>query len=963
MTPEFLNKAVRHCRLIIGEEATTTDAKIDQAIEKVKILLGAENIDTIRLKQELQTIYSTQVDTFRILVGRERRQPWLNDFKANEQSEWKFWKRYKEYLENKGLAPRIIENLDILTDRILDNMFNPQVNDIQLSKKGLVVGQVQSGKTANYTGLICKAADAGFNFIIVLAGIHNNLRSQTQTRLDEGFLGFDTQFERVYANNAQNKIGVGRSTLYPNLVAHSITTSEEKGDFTKRAAGIVNFNTADPILLVIKKNTKVLERLYTWLMTQSNDNRVNSKSVLIIDDEADNASVNTNKKEFDPTKINGWIRDIIKIFNRTAYVGYTATPFANIFIAQDDTDLFPRDFIINLPAPSNYIGPEKVFGTSLTPDESNDDILPIVFKVSDYSNFVPEGHKKDDDKPSFSDLPESLKTAVKCFIVTCAIRIARDQGNKHNSMLIHVSRFQIWQNSIKEIVEQLFRYYKQEIEANDPAILEEFRCVFEEDTDNYTSYTSTTNKILNSSFSNIDNDMQLHTWDEIKPLLNRAAQKIIVKSINGSSGDVIDYQQNERTGISVIAIGGDKLSRGLTLEGLSVSYFLRASKMYDTLMQMGRWFGYRPGYVDLCRLFTSPELNEWFRHITLASEELRDEFNYLAESGQTPEQYALKVRQHDGALQITAINKMRNTRQIEVSWAGKLRETYQLPMDKGLKQRNLIATQELIDTLGTPEPKENNKGNYLWRNVSPEDICTYFTAFNVAKSLKKVNLELICDYIKNLVQQGELTSWRVVLMNKANAQKQHSFGNGIEVGCFDRSQAKDSGDDTYFIRKNHIVGNQTDEFIDIDNNDIQRALIETQKRTYLLEDPQWTNLNQDEKMQKRIELDSIWDSLSDNEKQRGWSKTYPSPKIVREEFRSVTNPLLIIYPLNPVCANKKNGTIQYVKTDSPFVGFAIAFPNSNVRDNAVSYTVNRVAEYAEIEDNFDNEDDNNYDGD
>lgn len=937
MTPEILNKAVRHCRLIIGEEATTTDAKIDQAIAMVKTLLGTESIDAIRLKQELQTIYSTQIETFRILVGRDRRQPWLNDFKANGQSEWKFWKRYKEYLEDKGFAPRIIENLDILTDKILDNMFNPKLNDIQLSKKGLVVGQVQSGKTANYTGLICKAADAGFNFIIVLAGIHNNLRSQTQARLDEGFLGFDTQFERVYANNAQNRIGVGRNAQYQNLVAHSITTSEEKGDFTKRAAGIVNFNTSDPILLVIKKNVSVLKRLYTWLKTQSNDGKINSKSVLVIDDEADNASVNTNRPELNPTKINGLIRDIINIFNRNVYVGYTATPFANIFIAQDDTDLFPRDFIINLPAPSNYIGPEKVFGTSLTPDEINDDILPIVFKVSDYSNFVPEGHKKDDDKPSFSDIPESLKTAIKCFIVTCAIRIARGQGNKHNSMLIHLSRFQIWQNAIKDLIEELFRYYKQEIEANDPAMLEEFRRIFEEDSDNYTSYTSTTNKILNLSLATIDNNMQIHTWEEIKPLLNRAAQKIIVKSINGSSGDVIDYQQNDKTGISVIAVGGDKLSRGLTLEGLSVSYFLRASKMYDTLMQMGRWFGYRPGYVDLCRLFTSPELNEWFRHITLASEELRDEFNYLAESGQTPEQYALKVRQHDGVLQITAINKMRNTTQIEVSWAGKLRETYQLPMDKGLKQRNLIATQELIETLGTPEPKENNSGNYLWRNVCPEDICTYFTAFNVAKSLKKVNLELICNYIRNLVQQGELTSWRVVLMNKENATKKFSFDSGINVGCFDRTRADEIGDDTYFIKKNHIVGNQTDEFIDIDEDILNEALNNT--------------------------------IATMHEQGKEWNKSYPSPKIVRERFRSVTNPLLIIYPLNPVYANIKNadgtiknGTIQYTVEDSPFIGFAISFPHSEVRDNAVTYAVNRVAEYAETEDNFDNEDDNNYDG-
>ena len=925
MTPEILNQAVRICRIRIGKMSTTTDETIDNAIREVEILFGTENIDAIRLKQELQTIYSTQVDTFRILVGRERRQPWLNDFKANGQSEWKFWNRYKEYLEDKGFAPRIIENLDILTDKILDNMFNPKLNDIQLSKKGLVVGQVQSGKTANYTGLICKAADAGFNFIIVLAGIHNNLRSQTQTRLDEGFLGFDTQFERVYAENAQNKIGVGCGTSYRDLVAHSITTSRESGDFTKNAAGIVNFNTSDPILLVIKKNVAVLRRLYAWLQTQTqNEERINSKSVLIIDDEADNASINTNDRNLNPTRINGLIRKIVQQFNRTAYLGYTATPFANIFITRDDTHLFPRDFIINLPTPSNYIGPEKVFGTSITPDDSNDDILPIVFKVTDCSNFVPDGHRKDDEKPSFEDIPESLKTAVKCFIITCAIRIARGQGNKHNSMLIHLSRFQEWQNVIKDLMEELFRYYKQEIEANEPNILEEFRCAFEEDTDDYISYTSMTNKILNSSLSNIDNGMQVHTWGEIKPLLKKAVQKIIVKSINGSSGDVIDYKEHERNGISVIVIGGDKLSRGLTLEGLSVSYFLRPSRMYDTLMQMGRWFGYRSGYVDLCRLFTSPRLNEWFRHITLASEELRDEFNYLAASGQTPDQYALKVRQHDGLLQITATNKMRNVKQIEISWAGKLRETYQLPMDKRLKYLNLTATQELIGKIGTPEPKEYNSGNYLWRNVTPNVICEYFRSFNVAESLKKVNMELICQYIEQLETQGELTSWSVALMNKENTQNIFSFDNGIEVGCFDRNRAKEIGDDTYFIRKNHIVGNPTDEFIDIDKKLLLEALQETR------------------------------DIMQ--EQGREWDKDYPSPKIVREKYRSVTNPLLIIYPLNPKCANIKNangtikeGTVQYTENDPPFIGFAIAFPHSNSVNSTVTYAVNMPDELDDFE--------------
>lgn len=927
-------QAIQICRTLIGYDITvTTDKEIEDAVVKVKKLLNLDENTVLLVKKELQTIYSTQIDTFRILVGRERCVPWLKDFKAKDLSEWKFWKRYVEYLGQKSFAPKIINNLDLLTDKILDNLFNPQIKDVKICKKGLVVGQVQSGKTSNYTGLICKAADSGFNFIIVLAGIHNNLRSQTQSRLDEGFLGFDTQFERVYANNEQNKIGVGRSTLYSNLVAHSITTSEEKGDFTKKAAGVVNFNTSDPILLVVKKNVSVLKRLFLWLQTQTTtDNKICSKSVLVIDDEADNASVNTNKPETDPTKINGFIRNIIDIFNRSAYVGYTATPFANIFIARDDSDLFPRDFIINLPAPSNYIGPDKIFGTSLVPDENNDDLLPIVFPIKDYNSFVPDKHKKEDPKPMFDEIPESLKRAIKCFIVTCAIRIARGQENKHNSMLIHLSRYQVWQNNIKDIVDHWFQYYKNEIEANDPTVLEEMRCVFEEDTKDYTSYVSITKNIKNSSLSNIDNNLYVHSWNEIKPLLKRAVQKIIVKSINGSSGDVIDYQA-EKNGVSVIAVGGDKLSRGLTLEGLSISYFLRASKMYDTLMQMGRWFGYRPGYVDLCRLFTSPELNEWFRHITIASEELRDEFNYLAESGQTPEQYALKVRQHDGALQITALNKMRNTHTIEVSWAGKLRETYQLPMDKGLKQKNLIATQNFINKLGSFE-KTKRGDNYLWRNVSYEDICEFFSNFNVAKSLKKVNFELICQYIKNLAGVGELVSWSVVLMNKEKSTKTYDFGKGIEAGCFKRTRAEDTDYDTYFIRKNHIVGDPQDEFLDLDKELMDKALEETKR-------------------------------IMENEGKE-WEKEYPSPKIVREKFRDVSNPILMIYPLNPKFANIKldengpimSGTISFDEKDSPFIGLAMAFPHSNTKDNAVKYTINREEEFAEIEDIFDLENDN-----
>lgn len=931
----MLEKAKNMCRSLIGEKITVTDIEIDNAIEQIMFMPIFRDVDKTQLKNELLSTFRVRVDLFKILVGKERREPWIKDYKANRPADhWAFWSRYRHYLEQtKGFSPDIIDKIDKLTDSTLDKLFDPTLKDIKIDKKGLVVGQVQSGKTANYTGLICKAADAGFNLIIVLAGIHNNLRSQTQLRLDEDFLGFDTQFERAYTMNLTSKRGVGLLHGFPPAIANSITTSSDKGDFTKKAAETlgVNFDTPQPILLVVKKNATVLRRLTTWLSSQTvtvnGKKTITNKSLLIIDDEADNASINTKKENESPTAINHLIRNIIGLFNRSGYVGYTATPFANIFIPLNEDNLFPRDFIINLPSPTNYIGPDKIFGTSIIPDDTDDDLIPIVRPINDFDTFVPDKHKMGDDKPS--DLPESLKLAIKCFIVTCAIRIARGQDKKHNSMLVHVSRYKSWQNDIKVLVESQFHFYKRGIEQNIKQIIEEFRQVYEVDTPDYISFKTTTNNIKNSSFKNIDTKLITYSWEEILPLLYRAVVKIEVKSINGSSTDALNYYENEKNGISVIAIGGDKLSRGLTLEGLSVSYYLRASKMYDTLMQMGRWFGYRPGYVDLCRLFTSRELNEWFRHITMASEELRGEFNFLADSGSTPEDYALKVRTHPGCLQITAVSKMRYTNTIRVSWSGRLIETYQLSKDKGIIHSNLVATDDLICSIGLPEKKEND---YLWRNVHSNTICSYFSKFKVAENLKAVDLNRICSFIQKLNQDGELTNWSVALKSKKGAIPEFQTSNGIKAGCFDRNYSTDStstSDDTYMIKKNHILGNQTDEFIDLDDKVLEMALKTS--------------------IEGSVELNWKADET--------WKNNYPKPKLVREKFRSVTNPLLIIYPLNPACAYPKD--FNGMKSTEPFIGFAISFPRSN-GDHTEEYAINSILidKFLETEEEFDNNNDN-----
>ncbi len=914
---EQYNKAIKVCRTLIGLKTSVTDEEIDSAVSNV--LKMYDTLDKNILKTKLMTIYSVGIDPLQILEGRARRKPWLSAFRASGSSSNLFWNRYKYYLEHqKGFEPAIINSVDELTDKILDRFFNPLRTDIVIAKKGLVVGQVQSGKTANYTGLICKAADVGFNFIIVLAGIHNNLRSQTQLRIDEGFLGFDTMFERAYNKNKSTKIGVGLIPEYDDAIANSYTTSAEKGDFTSRAANTAgfNFNAPQPAILVIKKNSSVLKRLITWLKAHAEEGKINNKSLLMIDDEADNASINTNLLDEEPTKINKHICSILDMFNRVAYVGYTATPFANIFIPQDESNLFPRDFIINLPSPSTYIGPDKVFGTSLVPDDTDDELLPIVNTIDDFHQFVPNKHKKDDTKPQLSDVPESLKTAIKCFIVTCAIRIVRGQEHKHNSMLIHVSRFQLWQNHIKYLVSQIFNYYKQEIEAGDKMVLKELRDIYEKDCNGYKSYKTVTQTILNSKYRTIDDSLFIHDWNDIKAQLYKAVQKIVVKEINGFSVDSLTYYDNKDEGISVIAIGGDKLSRGLTLEGLSVSYFLRASKMYDTLMQMGRWFGYRSGYVDLCRLFTSSELNEWYRHITLASEELREEFSYLFEIEGTPEDYALRVRNHPGVLQITSLAKMRYVNKVDVSWAGRLIETYQLLTDERSRHKNFVATDHLLSELGSFEKKNNN---YLWRNVNVANVLEFFGNYLLPASLVKVNLKMIRDYIEQVNQFNELKQWNIVLMSRPNGERPGKpdgfLTSGMSYNCFMRKPSEDSSTH-YLLRKNHILGSPRDEFIDLDESTLNEALVETRKK------------------------------LKDD------TRAYPSPKLVREKYRDIQHPLLIIYPIKP----SDDFIYSNGKKNEPYMSFAISFPHTET-NVAVSYTVNQIAEFADTKDYFDNEED------
>ncbi|MBX2938589.1 MAG: Z1 domain-containing protein [Ferruginibacter sp.] len=867
------------------------------------------------LVRRIEELYTIRQDEFRSIEKADENLPWLNEKRAELDFSNGFWGRYREYLEiEKNFAPEVINKLDRLTDSILDNLFDPSLK-ITINKKGLVVGQVQSGKTANYTGLVCKAADAGFKLIIIMAGIHNNLRSQTQLRIDESFLGFDTQHTRAF-DQRSIQIGVGDPYFGSPIVAHSLTSSIEKGDFTQGAANAlgINFNTSEPIVAVIKKNPHVLRRIHQWLAAQANEDNelgrvIRNKSLLLIDDEADNASINISNDPERQSSINGWITQILNLFGKNAYVGYTATPFANIFIPLDDQNLFPRNFIKNIPAPSNYIGPEKVFGFSpLEEDGASNTVLPIVNRINDYSGFVPDRHKKDDQLPS--SLPESLKRAIRCFIITCAIRRLRGQTMVHNSMLIHVSRFMRWQDHIAELVSNQFIYYRRGIDQNDAVILDELKSTFEQDENGYKSYISVSQQILDSELKNLDSQIQVHKWSEVLQHLNDAASRIEVKSIHGGSGEALDYFDH-KNGLSVIAVGGNKLSRGLTLEGLSVSYYLRASKMYDTLMQMGRWFGYRSGYVDLCRLFTSRELNEWFCHITLASEELREEFDYMSDiAGSTPEQYALKVRTHPGVLQISATNKMRSAITVQISWAGRLVESYEFKKDISTIDNNLRNTQKFIS--GLPANFVPKPNAFVWYDIPAEQVINFFDGIQSVENLKKAEPRKIIQFITTQLRNGELTDWRVALMSKPNAKNNSHFivsNNTVSIGQWKRTEDdKNSSEQLYYLRKSHIIS-PSDEFVDFTDAEKLRAM-------------ELTNLHREK------EGDAM----------------YPNGQIVRNELRDPRKPLLIIYLLDPEESLEK---YPLPKGTNPFVGYAISFPKSNF-NAPVSYAVNE-----ELLDRFD----------
>jgi hypothetical protein len=317
------------------------------------------------------------------------------------------------------------------------------------------------------------------------------------------------------------------------------------------------------------------------------------------------------------------------------------------------------------------------------------------------------------------------------------------------------------------------------------------------------------------------------SWEEIEAALPDAIADIDVRMINGTAKDALDYAERHETGLKVIAIGGDKLSRGLTLEGLCVSYFLRASKMYDTLMQMGRWFGYRPGYLDLCRLYTTSDLHEWFEHITAAGEELREEFDVMAASGATPREYGLKVQSHS-VLMVTSRLKMRSARSLMLSFSGQLMETVSLYRDPEVLKRNLEAARSFVRGLGKPVEGDkivrhragirNEWQGLVYEGVSPQSVIDFLIAYRTHPEAYKVNSAMLAEFIRSMNVANELSRWTVAVIGGGTGAAT-DVGNGTTLNMLQRKGVTQA--DRYSIGR---LLSPRDEAIDLSEAEWKAAL-------------------------------------------------------------------------------------------------------------------------------------------
>ena len=923
---EKVNNVVGLVRYLIelnGFANSLTDEKIDELISQALSIVNTEWLPDEReaCKRELQYRYMIQSRPGSKILKDYDQKEWYTDIK--DEIDQKFWLRYKDYLiDEKHFSPNIVSKLgnETLDQDIMNYLLNPNIKtDVPVLKRGLIIGDVQSGKTSTYIGLICKAADAGFKVFILLTGTIESLRKQTQERVEEGFIGIDMSDPAP----GGKRVGVGLD----NKGIYAMALTSRNNDFTGNSDKIaVALSDKNAVVFVIKKQKDVLNKLTKWLQNLNADKLTGKIDLpmLMIDDEADNASINTSKSKEDPTTINRLIRNLANLFTRANYIGFTATPFANVFIDPETTeemenqDLFPEDFIVSLPTPSNYIGAEKIFAEKGEYHSQLVYIKDAGVEESDGLSFYFK-HKKDWE----GELPGSLTDAIYSFYIVNAIRDLRGDKKAHRSMLINMSRFVKVQNHIRSEVEKIHTEAYREIRFNLSHNFEE-------------SMKSPVLKRIYSlwleHFSRTEFD-----WDDIVGCLCDAVEPIMIKVVNSAkSTDKLVYPVNE--GIRVIAIGGLALSRGLTLEGLIISYFYRNTCTYDVLMQMGRWFGYRYGYEDLFRIWTHKASADWYAEISAATEELKADMCQMNENKMRPRDFGIRVKNDADDLQITAANKMRNSKDelLVNSYFGNIIETPYLVYDPEIQKRNFRRIVSFIETLVSEgmafEIKQTarGKGRYMIQNVPKSKIADLITGLNISKYNGHFRPAQLSEFIANC-DEPCLDFFDVAVIEGTKSEKKAVIA-GKEITTIFRGGCSASVEENRLnIGRRGKLGGPGDGI------------------TGIIDTPDMTAEEIIESAKARFRADYKKD------KKKDFPDTSTYPGITWFKYVKDRKPLLIIYLVD--VEGQENQHIAFERLESemggiPSVGLAIGFPENESASvfEYTTYRANKAYNWFELND-------------
>ena len=662
------------------------------------------------------------------------------------------WPDYRDRLEQGGLPAGAIDSVHRSTDRILSRCANPKaVGD---RRKGLVIGYVQSGKTANFTGLIAKAVDEGYRIVIVLAGMYTNLRVQTQLRLQKD-LGLDTVRERS------------------GIAWHRLTGSN--ADMGRDISPSFFSNPSNVAVMVVKKHEMRLANV-TKFLESIPDVTLNRRAVMIIDDESDQATPNTMGSKELVSTINKRVRDLWAAVPTGTYVAYTATPFANVFIDPSDSgDLYPEDFVSVLPKPDGYMGSELFFDVDQTFDSGEDEMIHrLAHEVPEHEAeiFTPKPKKIEEFEP---EMTESLATAIRWFILATAIREMRTSKARDSSMLVHTSQLIRVHELTKEAIAQFISDTALDADNQEHA----FREVFDAEIDNG---------------GPLRGDELVPDWADLWPVAKKVLEGVVVKIDNGASDDRLVYDPS--TPQTVIAVGGGTLSRGLTLEGLVVSYFLRSSNTYDTLLQMGRWFGFRPHYADLVRVWMGPGLLDEYAHLAAVEKQLRDEVVEMEKEGRTPREFAIKVKSHPGRLEITSKNKMDAVKLARAGLGGTRRQTIYLDRSPAGREIGYRASSDLVRRALDRELPMLSRGAHssrrfpslMFRGLTNEDITGFLEDFWVSPTDRWLQADSMRGWLD---RHGADAEWNLVLVSGSGGiGNSHRYADGVTVATSRRAPLK-----------------------------------------------------------------------------------------------------------------------------------------------------------------------------